>query len=111
MVVVFVEGNGNWFVVIVVEMFQLLLVFSFGKDCSKVIFFGMQLWGGIEVVDVLYIDGIQMLGVYCVLQVVVGGLVCIGEFYDYFVWFGDYQVIVIVNLLVIFGWLVVWVDM
>ncbi|MET2762449.1 DUF5642 family protein, partial [Mycobacterium tuberculosis] len=66
--------------------------------------------GGIEVVDVPHIDGTQTLGVHRVLQAVVGGSARTGELYDYSARFGDYQVIVIANPLVIPGRPVARVD-
>lgn len=103
-------GNGNRFVVIAVETSQPLPAPSPGKDCSKVTFSGTQLRGGIEVVDVPHIDGTQTLGVHRVLQAVVGGSARTGELYDYSARFGDYQVIVIANPLVIPGRPVARVD-
>lgn len=110
MAAVSAEGNGNRFVVIAVETSQPLPAPSPGKDCSKVTFSGTQLRGGIEVVDVPHIDGTQTLGVHRVLQAVVGGSARTGELYDYSARFGDYQVIVIANPLVIPGRPVARVD-
>ena len=47
------------------------------------------------------IDGARTLGVHRVLQALVAGGARTGELYDYSAQFGDYQVIVIANPLVI----------
>jgi hypothetical protein len=101
MAAVSAEGNGNRFVVIAVETSQALPLEEPGKDCAKVAFAGPQMRGGIEVVDAPKIDGTQTLGIRRVLQALVGGSARTGELYDYSAQFGDYQVIVIANPLVI----------
>ncbi|HYB82440.1 MAG TPA: DUF5642 family protein [Mycobacterium sp.] len=101
MAAVSAEGNGNRFVVIAVETSKALPFNDPGKDCAKVAFSGAQVRGGIEVIDVPKIDGTQTLGIHRVLQAVVGGSARTGELYDYSAQFGDYQVIVIANPLVI----------
>jgi len=101
MAAVSAEGKGNRFVVIAVETSQALPFNDPGQDCKKVAFSGAQVRGGIEVIDVPKIDGTQTLGIHRVLQAVVGGSARTGELYDYSAQFGDYQVIVIANPLVI----------
>jgi len=101
MAAVSAEGNGNRFVVIAVETSKALPVNDPGKDCKKVAFSGPQLRGGIEVVDAPQIDGTQTMGVHRVLQALVAGGARTGELYDYSAQFGDYQVIVTANPLVI----------
>jgi len=101
MAAVSAEGKGNRFVVIAVETSKALPLNDPGKDCTKVAFSGAQLRGGIEVVDAPHIDGAHTLGVHRVLQAVVSGAARTGELYDYSAQFGDYQVIVIANPLVI----------
>ena len=54
-----------------------------------------------EVVDAPHIDGARTLGVHRVLQAVMHGNARTGELYDYSAQFGDYQVIVIANPLVV----------
>jgi len=95
------EGNGNRFVVIAVETSKQLPFTDPGKDCNKVAFAGGQVRGGIEVVDAPRIDGARTLGVHRVVQAAVAGGPRIGELYDYSAQFGDYQVIVIANPLVV----------
>jgi Domain of unknown function (DUF5642) len=110
MAAVSAEGKGNRFVVIAVETSKALPFNDPGKDCAKVAFSGPQLRGGIEVVDAPQIDGTRTLGVHRVLQALVAGGARTGELYDYSAQFGDYQVIVTANPLVIPGQPVAPVD-
>jgi hypothetical protein len=103
MAAVSAEGNGNRFVVIAVETSQALPLIDPGSECTKVAFTGPQLRGGIEVVDTPKIDGTQTLGIHRVLQAVYDGSARTGDLYDYTAQFGDYQVIVVANPLVIPG--------
>lgn len=95
------EGAGERYVVIAVETSKPLPVEEAGKDCTKVAFSGPQLRGGIEVIDAPHIDGTHTQGIHRVLQAVYGGSARTGELYDYSAQFGDYQVIVIANPLVV----------
>ena len=101
MAAVSAEGKGNRFVIIAVETSKALPFNDPGKDCTKVAFSGAPLRGGIEVVDAPQIDGTRTLGVHRVLQALVAGGARTGELYDYSAQFGDYQVIVIANPLVV----------
>jgi Domain of unknown function (DUF5642) len=101
MAAVSAEGNGNRFIVIAVETSKALPLNDPGKDCTKVAFSGAQVRGGIEVIDAPHIDGAQTTGVHRVLQALVAGASRTGELYDYSAQFGDYQVIVIANPLVV----------
>ncbi|MCV7091662.1 DUF5642 family protein [Mycobacterium interjectum] len=101
MAAVSAEGNGNRFVVIAIETSKALPFNDPGKDCAKVAFVGAGVRGGIEVIDAPHIDGARTTGVHRVLQAVVAGGARTGELYDYSAQFGDYQVIVIANPLVI----------
>ena len=101
MAAVSAEGNGDRYVVIAVETSKEVPVQDPGKDCSKVAFSGPQLRGGIEVIDAPHIDGAHTQGIHRVLQAVYGGGARTGELYDYSAQFGDYQVIVIANPLVV----------
>ncbi len=101
MAAVSAEGKGNRFVVIAVETSAGVPLADPGKDCTRVAFSGGQLRGGIEVIEAPHIAGVHTLGVHRVLQAVVAGAVRTGELYDYSAQFGDYQVIVIANPLVI----------
>jgi len=101
MAAVSAEGKGNRFVVIAMETSKALPLGDPGKDCARVAFSGAHVRGGIEVVDAPHIDGVHTLGVHRVLQAVVAGGARTGELYDYSAQFGDYQVIVIANPLVV----------
>lgn len=104
------EGNGNRFVALAVETSKPLPLTDPGKDCAKVGFSGAQLRGAIEVVDAPKIDGVHTQAVHQVLQALVEGAPRTGELYDYSAQFGDYQVIVIANPLVVPGQPVAKVD-
>ncbi|HSS23710.1 MAG TPA: DUF5642 family protein [Mycobacterium sp.] len=101
MAAVSAEGNGNRYVVIAVETSKPVPVNDPGTDCTKVAFSGPQLRGGLEVIDAPHIDGTHTQGVHRVLQALVGTAARTGELYDYSAQFGDYQVIVIANPLVV----------
>jgi len=110
MAAVSAEGNGDRYVIIGVETSKELPIQDPGKDCSKVAFSGPQLRGAIEVIDAPHIDGAHTQGIHRVLQAVYGGGARTGELYDYSAQFGDYQVIVIANPLVVPGQPVAKVD-
>ncbi|OBH39172.1 hypothetical protein A5692_08530 [Mycobacterium sp. E342] len=110
MAAVSAEGKGNRFVVIAVETSKALPFNDPGKECAKVAFTGPQLRGGLEVVDAPHIDGARTLGVHRVLQALAPGGPRTGELYDYSAQFGDYQVIVTANPLVVPGQPVAPVD-
>ncbi|MEZ0352117.1 DUF5642 family protein [Mycobacterium sp. pR1184] len=101
MAAVSAEGGGNRYVVIAVETSKPLPVNDPGKDCTKVAFSGTGVRGGLEVIDAPTIDGTHTFGVHRVLQALVAGGPRTGELYDYSAQFGDYQVIVIANPLVV----------
>jgi Domain of unknown function (DUF5642) len=101
MAAVSAEGNGNRFVVIAVETSKALPFNDPGKDCTKVAFTGAGVRGGIEAIDAPHIDGTRTTGIHRVLQAVVAGGTHTGELYDYSAQFGDYEVIVIANPLVV----------
>ncbi|KBZ59262.1 DUF5642 family protein [Mycobacterium colombiense] len=95
------EGRGNRFVVIALETSKALPFNDPGKDCNKVTFTGPQMRGGVQVVDVPQIESTRTLGVHRVMQALTPGGPRTGELYDYSAAFGDYQVIVIANPLVV----------
>ncbi|WP_077088130.1 DUF5642 family protein [Mycobacterium rhizamassiliense] len=101
MTAVSAEGNGVRYVVIAMETSQPLPVNDPGKGCTKVGFSGGGIRGAFEVVEVPHIDGAQTLGVHRVLQAAAAGGPLTGQLYDYSAQFGDYQVIVIANPLVV----------
>jgi len=95
------EGGGIRYVVIAVETSKEVPINDPSKDCSKVGFSGPQLRGAIEVIEPPHIDGAHTQGIHRVLQAIYGGGAHTGELYDYSAQFGDYQVIVIANPLVV----------
>jgi hypothetical protein len=104
------EGRGNRFVVIALETSKALPFNDPGKDCNKVTFTGPQMRGGVQVVEVPQIESTRTLGVHRVMQALTPGGPRTGELYDYSAAFGDYQVIVIANPLVVPDQPVVPVD-
>lgn len=104
------EGRGNRFVVIALETSKALPFNDPGKDCNKVTFTGPQMRGGVQVVEVPQIESTRTLGVHRVMQALTPGGPRTGELYDYSAAFGDYQVIVIANPLVVPGQPVAPVD-
>ena len=103
MAAVSAEGNGNRFVVIAVETSKALPFNDPGKDCSKVAFSGPQLRGGIEVVDAPHIDGTHTWASTASCRRWSARRPAPANSIDYSAQFGDYQVIVIANPLVIPG--------
>lgn len=101
MAAVSAEGEGNRYIVIAVETNEPVPVVDPGTQCRKVSFDGGSVRGTVEVVDVPKIDGAQTIGVHRVVQTVVDGKARTGEVYNYSAHFGDYQVIVAANPLVL----------
>ena len=94
------EGEGNRFVVIAVETNEAVPVDEPGA-CRKVEFSGPAVRGSVESVEVPTIEGAQTIGVHRVVQTVVDGKPRTGEVYNYSAHFGNYQVIVSANPLVL----------
>ena len=103
MAAVAAEGAGGRFITIAMQTSQPVPFQEPGHNCKKVAFQGGRVRGLIEVVDVPQIDGTQTLGVHRVLQTVVQGKPRSGELYNYSAHFGDYQVIVTANPVVVQG--------
>jgi hypothetical protein len=101
MAAVSAEGQGNRFIVIAVETNEPVPVTDPGADCKKVTFSGGAVRGSMESVDAPKIDGAQTLAVHRILQTVINGQPRTGEVYNYSAHFGDYQVIVTANPLVV----------
>lgn len=110
MAAVSAEGNGNRFIAMAVQTSAPVPFNDPGRNCRKVAFEGARVRGEIEVVDVPRIDGTRTLGVHRVLQTTAAGKARRGELYNYSAHFGDYQVIVTANPLVIPGQPAVPVD-
>lgn len=101
MAAVAAEGEGNRFIVIAVQTNEPVPVAEPGQDCSKVSFRGGPLRGTVEAVEAPSIDGTTTIGVHRVLQTTVEGRPRTGEVFNYSAHFGDYQVIVAANPLVV----------
>ena len=95
------EGEGNRFIVIAVQTNEPVPVSEPGKDCGKVTFDGGMVRGSVEAVEVPKIDGTTTIGVHRVVQTMVDGKPRTGEVFNYSAHFGDYQVIVSANPLVL----------
>jgi hypothetical protein len=101
MAAVSAEGEGNRYIVIALQTSQAVPVVDPGADCSKVSFAGPAVRGTVEVVEVPSIDGARTVGVHRVVQTVVNGTARTGEVFNFSAHFGDYQVIVAANPLVL----------
>lgn len=101
MAAVSAEGSGNRFITIALQTSRALPFNDPGRNCTKVEFFGGPVHGFVEVVDVPQIDGTRTLGVHRKVQTVADGQARTGELYNYSAHFGDYQVIVTANPLVV----------
>jgi hypothetical protein len=103
MAAVAAEGDGGRFITMAVQTSQPVPFAEPGHNCQKVAFQGGRIRGLIEVVDVPQIDGTKTLGVHRILQTMVQGKPRSGELYNYSAHFGDYQVIVTANPIVVQG--------
>jgi hypothetical protein len=101
MAAVSAEGEGNRFIVIAVETNAPVPVVEPGKDCRKVTFVGSMIRGTVEEVEAPKIAGATTIGVHRVIQADVNGKPRTGEAFNYSAHFGDYQVIVAANPLVL----------
>jgi Domain of unknown function (DUF5642) len=97
------EGNGDRFIAMAVQTSAPVPFNEPGRNCKKVEFEGDRVRGLIEVVDAPQIDGTRTLGVHRVLQTTVQGKQRSGELYNYSAHFGDYQVIITANPVVVPG--------
>jgi hypothetical protein len=103
MAAVAAEGNGDRFIAMAVQTSEPVPFNDPGRNCKKVAFQGGRIRGLIEVVDAPQIEGTRTLGVHRVLQTTVNGKARTGELYNYSAHFGDYQVIVTANPLLVPG--------
>jgi hypothetical protein len=103
MVAVEAEGKGNRFIAMAVQTSAPVPFAEPGRNCQKVAFQGGRVRGLIEVIDTPQIDGTHTLGVHRVIQTVVQGKPRSGELYNYTAHFGDYQVIITANPVVVPG--------
>ncbi len=95
------EGEGLRFIALAMETNSELPMVEPAENCQKVNFAGGALRGTVEVAPVPQIDGVQTQAVHRVLQTTVNGQPQTGEIYSYLAHFGDYQVIVTANPLVL----------
>ena len=101
MAAVAAEGDGNRFIAIAVETSSRCRSRNRAKTAKRWPSRAAGCAALIEVIDAPQIEGAHTLGVHRVLQTVVQGKPRTGELYDYSAHFGDYQVIVIANPLVV----------
>lgn len=101
MAAVSAEGAGLRFITIAMETNEPVPMAERPDNCQKVNFAGGALRGTVEVVETPQIDGVETQGVHRVLQTTVNGKPQTGEIYSYLAHFGDYQVIVTANPLVV----------
>lgn len=110
MAAVSAEGAGNRFIAIALETSSPIPVVEPSDGCKKVTFEGGPLHGLVEVLQVPKIDGVGTQGIHRVLQTTVNGKPQTGEIYNYKAYFGNFQVIVTANPLVVPGQPVTPVD-
>jgi Domain of unknown function (DUF5642) len=110
MAAVTAEGNGNRFIAIALETSHPMALTEAGDQCAKVSFSGGALRGTVEVVAAPQIPDVATQGVHRVMQATIDGKQQTGEIYSYRAQFGDYQVIVTANPLVVPDQPVVPVD-
>lgn len=103
MAAVAAEGDGGRFIAMAVQTSAPVPFEEPSRNCKKVAFQGGRVRGLIEVVEVPQIEGTRTLGVHRVLQTVVQGKPRSGELYNYSAHFGDYQVIVTANPMLVQG--------
>ncbi|MEZ0363934.1 DUF5642 family protein [Mycobacterium sp. pUA109] len=102
MAAVAAEGNGNRFITIALQTSEPVPVTEPRRGCETVKFFEAHVNGVIQAVDAPKIDGVRTLGVHRVVKAVgKNGQTRAGELYTYSAHFGDYQVIVTANPLVL----------
>ena len=102
MAAVSAEGEGNRFIVIAVQTNAPVPVVEPGENCRKVAFAGGAVRGSVEAVEVPKINGTTTIGVHRVVQTIAtDGKPRTGEVFNYSAHFGDYQVIVSANPLVL----------
>jgi Domain of unknown function (DUF5642) len=101
MAAVAAEGAGNRFIAIAMQTSTEIPLKTPADNCTKVSFAGGALRGTVESVPAPTIDGAQTQGVHRVLQTTISGKPQTGEVYSYLAHFGEFQVIVTANPLVI----------
>lgn len=110
MAAVSAEGRGNRFIAIAMETSAPIPLVEPGPECDKVAFSGGPVRGTVTVSEAPQIPDTVTLGAHRVLQTTIDGAPRSGEVYSYRAQFGDYQVIVTANPLVVPGQPVAAVD-
>jgi hypothetical protein len=110
MTAVSAEGAGNRFITIALETSEPIPVTAPADNCKKVSFAGGAVRGTVEVVPAPQIADVGTQAVHRVLQTTINGTPQTGEIYSYRANFGNYQVIVTANPLVVPGQPVAPVD-
>ncbi len=110
MTAVSAEGAGNRFITIALETSEPIPVAEPADNCKKVSFAGGAVRGTVEVVPAPQLSDVETQAVHRVLQTAINGTPQTGEIYSYRATFGNYQVIVTANPLVIPGQPVAPVD-
>jgi hypothetical protein len=103
MAAVAAEGDGGRFIAMALQTSAPVPFQEPPRNCKKVAFQGGRVRGLIEVVDTPQIEGTHTLGVHRILQTMVQGQPRSGELYNYSAHFGDYQVIVTANPMLVQG--------
>ncbi len=98
---VIAEGAGNRLVAIALETSQQVPLNDPTDECAKFSYAAGATRGTIESVPAPPVDGVRTMGVHRVVQAAIDGKVQTGEVYSYVAQFGDYQVIVTANPLVV----------
>lgn len=102
MAAVSAEGEGTRFIVIAVQTNAPVPVAEPGDNCRRVAFDGGAVRGTVEAVEVPKIEGTTTIGVHRVVQTLAtDGKPRTGEVFNYSAHFGNYQVIVSANPLVL----------
>ncbi|CAN5190276.1 DUF5642 family protein [soil metagenome] len=95
------EGEGIRYIAIAMETSEPIPTVEAGENCKKVNFAGGAIRGTVETVPAPAIADVATQGVHRVLQTTVNGAPQTGEIFSYLARFGDYQVIVTANPLVL----------
>lgn len=101
MAAVSAEGRGNRFITVAMETSAPIPLVAPTPECAKVSFAGGPVRGAVEVVGTPDISDVATLGVHRILQTTATGSPQTGEVYSYRAQFGNYQVIVTANPLVV----------
>lgn len=110
MAAVSAEGAGNRFITIALETSEPIPITEPPANCKRIAFSGGALSGAVEGVPAPQIDGVGTQAVHRILHATINGTPQTGEIYSYRATFGNYQVIVTADPLVVADQPVVPVD-